>query len=245
MLEVKERLDMEIFPAIDLKNGMVVRLTHGDFNQMDVYSEDPVRMAESFKKQGARNLHVVDLDGAKEGTPINFSVISDLVKAGGLYVEVGGGIRDEARINQYLELGVGRVILGTVVVENFDFTCRMIKKYGDKIAAGVDARSDKVATRGWLNDTKMDAADLCGNLSDAGISAIIYTDIARDGAMQGANIDAYRRLCKNVDCPIIASGGISSIEELTLLDDIGVYGAILGKALYTGTLNLKDVIERC
>lgn len=238
-------IDMELFPAIDIKDGKVVRLTQGDFSRMEVYSSDPTEIAARFKEQGAKNLHIVDLDGAKEGNPVNMPVIKNIVESGGLVVEVGGGIRDESRIQAYLDLGVDRVILGTVIVDDFDFTRRMIERYGKRIAAGIDALDSKVAVRGWLDKTAVDSMELCRTLSDAGVSAIIYTDIAKDGAMSGANIGAYRCLRETVSCEIIASGGISSLDELVLLKGIGVDGAILGKSLYTGAINLKEALEKC
>ena len=236
---------MEIFPAIDIRGGQVVRLTQGDFDRMEVYSENPVEIAEQFKVAGAKNLHVVDLDGAKNGELSNFDAVKNIVDSGGLFVEIGGGIRDEERINRYLELGVGRVILGTIVVDDFDFTCKMIEKYGDKIALGIDALDGKVAVRGWLDRTDIDAEDLCAMLAEKGAKTIIYTDISKDGAMSGTNTEAYSRLQKNIKCNIIASGGISSTQELLQLKEMGVHGAILGKSLYTGVINLKEVMKNC
>lgn len=236
---------MELFPSIDLKGGMVVRLTQGDFDRMDVYSNEPETVAREFKAAGARNLHVVDLDGAKTGETVNAKAIETLLSAGIGLVEVGGGIRDEKRINHYLDLGVSRVILGTVAVDDFKFTADMIRKYGDKIAVGVDARDGKVAVRGWLDKTEVDAVDLCGRLCGEGVSTIIYTDISKDGAMEGTNLELYRHLQSRLSCDITASGGISSIDELTVLKNMGLYGAILGKSLYTGVIDLKEAILAC
>ncbi|MDL2233870.1 1-(5-phosphoribosyl)-5-[(5-phosphoribosylamino)methylideneamino]imidazole-4-carboxamide isomerase [Ruminococcaceae bacterium OttesenSCG-928-L11] len=236
---------MEIFPSIDLQDGQVVRLTHGDFDKMDVYSDNPLEIARQFREQGGRNLHVVDLDGAKRGEPTNFDVIREIALHSGLFVEVGGGIRDEARIRQYLDLGVGRVILGTVAVEDYAFTCDMIRQYGKQIAVGVDARDGKIAVRGWLDTTSVDAVEFCKRLDGDGVSTIIYTDIAKDGAMQGTNLDIYNLLRKELGCDVTASGGISSLEELEMLREMGLYGAILGKSLYTGALSLKDVMKLC
>jgi len=236
---------MEIFPAIDIRKGQVVRLTQGDFDRMEVYAQQPSKIAEQFKEDGATNLHVVDLDGAKDGELSNFRAIKEIIDVGGLFVEVGGGIRDEARIRQYLNLGVGRVILGTIVVEDFEFTSKMIEKYGDKIAIGIDALKGKVAVRGWKDRTSVDAFELCEMLADKGAKTIIYTDIAKDGAMSGTNMQAYEEMQKSIKCNIIASGGVSSLEEVQELDRLGVSGVILGKALYTGVLNLKEVIRQC
>jgi len=236
---------MEIFPAIDIKGGQVVRLTQGDYDRVEVYSHDPAEIAVQFKSQGARNLHVVDLDGARDGTAANFDAIRRVAEAGGLYVQVGGGIRDEARVRQYLELGVGRVILGTAAAEDPDFVDRMVREYRDRIAVGVDARDGLVAVRGWRETTALDSLAFCETLAAAGVSTIIYTDIARDGAMQGTNLEVYRQLAGRVGCDIVASGGISCAGEITALRDLGTYGAILGKALYTGALKLEEVLSLC
>lgn len=236
---------MELFPSIDLKGGMVVRLTQGDFDRMDVYSDDPASIAGQFREAGAKNLHVVDLDGAKTGETINAEAIGKILAAGIDLVEVGGGIRDEKRINHYLELGVSRVILGTVAADDFDFTADMIRKYGEKIAVGVDAKDGMVAVRGWLDKTEIDAIELCERLCEVGVSTIIYTDISKDGAMEGTNLELYKLLQERLSCGITASGGISSLEELTLLKEMGLYGAILGKSLYTGAIDLKEAIRIC
>ena len=182
---------MKIFPAIDLRDGKAVRLFQGDYDQMTVYSDDPVKTAIKFKEKGASNLHVVDLDGAKDGRPVNFDVIREIVTAVGVFVEVGGGIRDERRIRQYLDLGVGRVILGTIAVKDFGFLCDMVKKYGDKIAVGVDVKDGYVAINGWKEVTDMAGFDFCVKLRDAGVKTVIYTDVSRDGAEKGTNMEAY------------------------------------------------------
>lgn len=231
---------MELFPAIDLRNGQAVRLYQGDYSQTTVYSSDPVSVAEDFKAQGARNLHLVDLDGAKDGTLGNFDTISAILKTGGLFAEVGGGIRDEERICRYLDLGVGRVILGTAAVQQPDFLREMVRKYDRQIAVGVDARDGRVATHGWLETTGMDSFAFCETLRDWGVSTVIYTDISRDGGLQGTNLDAYRRLTRISGLDIVASGGITSLTELTELEDMGAAGAILGKALYAGKLSLRE-----
>ena len=234
---------MQIFPAIDLSGGQVVRLYQGDYDKMTVYGADPCAVAREFMAAGAKYLHVVDLDGAKDGTLANFESIAALAKQGGLYIEVGGGIRTEERIQKYLELGVSRCILGTIAVKNFDFTARMAKKYGDKIAVGVDARDGYVAVSGWLETSKEKGVDFCRRLRDAGVQTVIYTDISRDGAEQGTNLELYRELAGIEGLNITASGGVSSIEELKELQTIGTHAAILGKALYTGRLDLADVIK--
>ena len=236
---------MKIFPAIDLKNGEVVRLTKGDYNRVEVYSQNPVQTAADFIRQGATNLHVVDLDGARDGQTINFEPVRAIAQQGGLFIQVGGGIRDEERIRRYLELGVNRVILGTAALENPFFTREMVAKYGRKIAVGVDARDGKVAVRGWRETSAVDSMDFCRELAEIGVSTIIYTDISRDGAMQGTNLDVYRQLSQGVKVNTIASGGVSGMSDICGLLEIGVYGAILGKALYNGALNLTEVLKKC
>jgi phosphoribosylformimino-5-aminoimidazole carboxamide ribotide isomerase len=235
---------MQLFPAIDLRDGHVVRLTHGDYDQMTVYNDDPCAQARAFIEAGAKNLHVVDLDGAREGTLENFDTIREIAKQGGLFIEVGGGIRTEERIEQYLELGVGRCILGTVAVKDFAFTQRMLLKYGDKIAVGVDARDGLVAINGWQETSRIKGIEFCKRLYDAGCSSVIYTDISRDGAMQGTNLELYRILAQRLPgLAITASGGISSERELQELQSAGISGAILGKALYTGALDLARCVQ--
>ena len=189
---------MQLFPAIDLRGGQVVRLTQGDYDRMTVYGQDPCAQARSFVAAGAKNLHVVDLDGAKDGTLSNYDTIAALAKQGGLYIEVGGGIRTEERIEKYLSLGVGRCILGSVAVTDFAFTARMLQKYGDKIAVGVDAKDGYVAIHGWKEVSAEPGVAFCKRLAEAGCTAIIYTDIACDGAMQGTNLALYRQLAAEV-----------------------------------------------
>ena len=235
---------MELFPAIDLRGGRVVRLTQGDYARMTVYDDDPCAQARRFRAAGARCLHVVDLDGARDGTLANFDTIAALARQGGLYIEVGGGIRDEARIDRYLSLGVSRCILGTAAVRDFDFTARMIARYGKAIAVGVDARDGRVAVAGWEQTSALDGIEFCRRLQAAGCAAVIYTDIARDGAMQGTNLPLYRRLAAEVPgLPVTASGGISALDELRQLRAIGMAAAILGKSLYTGAIDLQQAIQ--
>lgn len=234
---------MQLFPAIDLRGGKVVRLTQGDYSRMTVYGEDPCAQARQFLTAGAKNLHVVDLDGAKDGTLSNYDTIAALAKQGGLYIEVGGGIRTEDRIRQYLDLGVSRCVLGTVAVKDFAFTARMAEKYGERIAVGVDARDGFVAVNGWKELSRERGVDFCRRLHEAGVQTVIYTDISRDGAEQGTNLAVYRQLSQISGLDITASGGVSTLAELRELMTIGVRAAILGKALYTGRLDLKTVIE--
>ena len=235
---------MNLFPAIDLRGGKVVRLTQGDYDRMTVYGEDPCAQARQFVEAGARYLHVVDLDGAKDGTLSSYGSIAALAEQGGLYIEVGGGIRTEDRIEKYLSLGVDRCILGSVAVTDFDFTARMLKRYGERIAVGVDAKDGFVAIHGWKEVSAEKGVDFCRRLADAGCTAIIYTDIACDGAMQGTNLALYRQLAAEVPgVAFTASGGISSEAELLELKKMGTAAAILGKSLYTGALDLKRCVE--
>ena len=233
---------MQIFPAIDLRGGQVVRLYQGDYDKETVYAADPCAVARDFLAAGAKYLHVVDLDGARDGTLANFETIAAIARQGGLYIEVGGGIRTEDRIRQYLDLGVGRCILGTIAVKDFAFTARMAQTYGDRIAVGVDARDGYVAVSGWKELSAERGVDFCRRLRDAGVKTVIYTDISRDGAEAGTNLDLYQQLAEIQGLDITASGGVSSIEELKELQRIGTRAAILGKALYTGRLDLKTVI---
>ena len=235
---------MKLFPAIDLRGGQVVRLTQGDYDRMTVYGADPCAQARAFLSAGAKYLHVVDLDGAKDGTLSNYGTIAALAEQGGVFIEVGGGIRTEERIERYLSLGVGRCILGSVAVTDFDFTARMLQKYGEKIAVGVDAKDGYVAIHGWKEVSAEKGVDFCKRLADAGCRAIIYTDIACDGAMQGTNLTLYRQLQAEVPgVEFTASGGIASEAELLELEQMGLAAAILGKSLYTGALDLKHCVE--
>ncbi len=234
---------MQLFPAIDLRNGQVVRLTQGDYDRMTVYGTDPCAQARTFLDAGAKYLHVVDLDGAKDGTLSNYDTIAALARQGGLYIEVGGGIRTEERIEKYLSVGVSRCILGSVAVTDFDFTSRMLHKYGKKIAVGVDAKDGYVAIHGWKEISAEKGVDFCKRLAAEGCTAIIYTDIACDGAMQGTNLALYRQLAAEVPgVDFTASGGISSEQELVELQRMGTAAAILGKSLYTGALDLAHCV---
>ncbi len=233
---------MRLFPAIDLSGGRVVRLTQGDYDQMTVYGSDPVAVAEGFVAAGAEYLHTVDLDAAKSGDPQNRATIGQLCKLP-LFVQTGGGIRTEADIDAVLSLGVRRAILGTVAVTDFDFTARMGRKYGEKLAVGVDAKDGFVAIHGWKTVTDVESFDFCRRLVDVGIKAVIYTDIGKDGLLSGANLGAYERLNAIPGLNVIASGGVTSEGEIARLRDMGVYGAIVGKALYAGRLDLKRALQ--
>ncbi|NLW77925.1 MAG: 1-(5-phosphoribosyl)-5-[(5-phosphoribosylamino)methylideneamino]imidazole-4-carboxamide isomerase [Ruminococcaceae bacterium] len=233
---------MLIFPAIDIIGGQAVRLFQGDYNQKQVFGEDPAVFAKSFEDAGASCLHLVDLDGAKAGAPQNFEVVRRITSGCGLFTELGGGIRDEATIERYFEAGVGRVILGTAALKNPAFTKAMVQKYGEKIAVGVDARDGKVAVEGWLQTSEADSMEFCVNMRDIGVQYIIYTDISRDGAQKGANLAAYEKLSAIEGLSITASGGVSTLAEIETLRQMGLYAAILGKALYTGMLALGDAL---
>ncbi len=232
---------MKIFPAIDLRGGRVVRLQQGDYDLMTVYSDDPVDTAKGFLYAGASHLHVVDLDGAKDGSPKNRDAIRALCKLP-LEVQVGGGIRDEAAIKDTLKLGAKRVILGTVAVKDFAFTQKMGAKYGDRLAVGVDVRDGMVMTHGWTEASELSGFTFCQQIRDAGISTVIYTDISKDGLLQGTNLTAYEQLTTIKSLNVIASGGITGEDEIKALRDLNVYGAIIGKALYAGTLSLKRAL---
>lgn len=232
---------MRVFPAIDLRDGQVVRLRQGDYDRMTVYGDDPARTAQGFADAGAECLHIVDLDGARDGGPRNGEVIAALCRLP-LFTQVGGGIRSQADIEQTLALGADRVILGSVAVTDFAFTARMGKRYGDKLAVGVDARDGMVAIQGWKVTTDQPSFAFCKRLLDVGIHTVIYTDIARDGLLAGANLPAYERLTALPGLNVIASGGVCYEREIEALRTLHAAGVIVGKALYTGRLDLKRVL---
>ncbi len=235
---------MKLYPAIDLRGGQAVRLYQGDYDQMTVYNADPVAQAQAFLDAGARYLHVVDLDGAKDDTTANLETIAAIAALGGLFIEVGGGIRDEARIRRYLDLGVGRCILGTVAVKDFDFTARMAQRYGARIAVGVDMKDGFIAVNGWREVTPEPGVAFCRRCAAAGVQAVIATDIARDGTLQGTNLDLYRELLAIPGLEVTASGGIARMEELAELQAMGCHAAILGKSIYTGAIDLAEAVRR-
>ena len=233
---------MLIFPAIDLRGGQVVRLTLGDYDQMTVYASDPVQIARNFKAAGAKCLHVVDLDGAKDGTQENLPAIEAIMKEGGLFVEVGGGGRNEESVARYMDLGVNRVILGTMAIEQPALMEKLAARYPGRIAAGVDAKDGFVAIHGWRTVTDKNAFEFVKNLPNQGVNTVVYTDISRDGLLQGANLPAYKQLSQIENLNIVASGGISFEHEIAALRDMNLYAAIVGKALYTGRLSLERVL---
>ncbi len=234
---------MNIYPAIDLIEGKAVRLVHGDFDRMTVYSDDPVQVARSFMEQGAQYLHVVDLDGAREGEPENDDLIARIIAESGLKVEVGGGIRDKETIEKYLDMGAYQVILGTAALENGDFLHDAVDTYGEKIVVGVDIKDGFVAVKGWQEVSDMRLDTFLQDLSAIGVGRIICTDISRDGGMMGSNQDLYRALVEEYPVRITASGGVTTLDDIRALRLIGVEGAIIGKALYTGGIDLAAAIH--
>lgn len=234
---------MLIFPAIDLFEGKAVRLLKGEYNQMTVYNNDPLAVARDFAAQGATCLHLVDLEGAKSGTTPNMDTIRRLTGETELFTEVGGGIRNMDTVRAYLEAGVDRVILGTAALRDEAFLKEAVAEYGDRIAVGVDIRDGKVAIRGWVETSETDALEFLTRLEKIGAGTVICTDISRDGAMAGTNHDLYSVLTERFSMNIIASGGVSSIEDVRRLAGRNLYGAIIGKAYYTGAISLKEAIE--
>jgi phosphoribosylformimino-5-aminoimidazole carboxamide ribotide isomerase len=236
---------MIVIPAIDLKEGRCVRLEQGLMDKDTVYSDDPAGQALSWQEQGGELLHIVDLDGAFAGVPRNREAIRAIVEAVAIPTELGGGIRDLATIEAYLELGIGRVILGTVAKENPALVAEACRLFPGRIVVGIDARDGQVAVRGWADVTEKRAADLAREMEGYGVEAIIYTDIARDGMMQGPNIEATRQLAEAISIPVIASGGVSCLDDIARLmaiESSGVTGVITGKALYTGSLDLRQAV---
>ena len=234
---------MNIFPAIDLFGGKAVRLYKGDYAQMTVYNDNPAEVAEDFKKCGATHIHLVDLEGAKTGIPANADVIGKICDIFGGFVEVGGGIRNMDTIKKYIDAGVDRVILGTAAVTDRKFLNEAVSVYGSKIAVGVDLKDGYVAIKGWTEVSEITAKDFFKQMQDIGVTAIICTDISKDGAMEGTNRQLYKELSAEFDVNLIASGGVSSIEDVKALAQMDIYGAIIGKAYYTGAIDLAKAIE--
>ena len=234
---------MEIYPAIDLYGGKAVRLYKGDYAQMTVYSDDPVSVARDFAAAGAKSIHLVDLEGAKTGKPENITAIRKILDETDLFAEVGGGIRSLETVERYLSIGVGRVILGTAAVTDPAFLEAALAKYGEKIAVGVDLKDGFVAIKGWTEKSALTAAGFFSQMERLGVKTVICTDISRDGAMQGTNRGLYRELSQAYHLELIASGGVSSLEDVLALKAMGLHGAIIGKAYYIGAIDLKQAVE--
>ena len=234
---------MYLYPAIDLVQGKAVRLFKGDYAQMTVYSDDPVSVAKDFQAAGSKHIHLVDLEGAKSGIPENLTTIQKIIAETDLFVEVGGGIRNMQTVETYLNAGVNRVILGTAAVTDPAFLEEALRKYGEKIAVGVDLKDGFVAIKGWTETSNLTADAFFSKMENLGVKTIICTDISRDGAMKGTNRELYRELSEKFSVNITASGGVSSLEDIRALRKLDLYGAIVGKAYYNGAINLVEALE--
>ena len=236
---------MILFPAIDLFEGKAVRLYKGDYAQMTVYSEHPEEIARDFAVCGATHIHLVDLEGARSGETPNLDTVLKIRESTGLFCEIGGGIRSMEIVERYLSAGLDRVILGTAAIENEDFLRSAVEKYGDKIATGADIRDGYVSVKGWTEQSGVTLEAFCEKMEEIGVSTVICTDISRDGAMRGTNREMYRMLSGKFRLNITASGGVSTLEDVQSLRAMNMYGAIIGKAYYTGDINLKEAVEVC
>lgn len=233
---------MIIFPAIDLFDGKAVRLFKGDYAQMTVYSDDPPAIAEKFRDAGATHMHIVDLEGARNGTTPNYDTVFAIKKRGGLFCEIGGGIRSMETIEKYVSAGIDRVILGTAAVTEEGFVEKAVDKYGEKIAVGIDIKDGYVAIKGWTEKSAFTAFDFCEKMQNIGVKTLICTDISKDGAMQGTNHALYKELSEKFGMDFIASGGVSTMDDVKRLAVQGLYGAIIGKAYYTGAIDLREAV---
>lgn len=234
---------MNIFPAIDLYDKKAVRLFKGDYNQITVYSENPIDVARDFEQKGAKFIHMVDLEGAKDGTTPNLSIVAEIAEKTSLFVEIGGGIRSMETVDRYLNAGVSRVILGTSAVTDEAFLKSAIEKHGEKIAVGADVKDGYIAIKGWLEKSAYTLDAFFEKMQNMGVKTIICTDISKDGAMKGTNLQMYKELSKKYSLDIVASGGVSTIDDIKALRSMELYGAIIGKAYYTGAIDLKEAIE--
>lgn len=234
---------MLIFPAIDLYEGKAVRLLKGDYANMTVYSDRPLEIARDFEAAGAKYIHMVDLEGARDGSTPNLSAVAEVARETDLFVEIGGGIRSMETVERYFSVGVDRVILGTAAVTDEAFLREAITRYGEKIAVGVDIKDGAVAIRGWTESSGLDAFAFCEHMQTLGVQTLICTDISKDGAMMGTNRELYRALSERFSLQIVASGGVSSLEDVKALSALDLYGAIIGKAYYTGAIDLRQAIE--
>ena len=234
---------MNLFPAIDLYEHKAVRLLKGDYAEMTVYSDNPIEIARDFENKGAKYIHIVDLEGAKNGETPNFDTVKEIAKETGLFCEIGGGIRSLNTVEKYLSAGLDRVILGTAAVTDEEFLCAAVNNYGDKIAVGVDIKDGYVAVKGWTEKSQYSCFDFCEKMRKIGVKTLICTDISRDGAMRGTNCGLYKELSEKFDINITASGGVSSIDDIKALSSLNLYGAIIGKAYYIGAIDLKEALE--
>lgn len=234
---------MKLFPAIDLYEGKAVRLLKGNYNDLTVYSEDPIEIARDFESQGATELHTVDLEGARDGGTPNIEIIKSFVENTSLNVEVGGGIRSMETVEAYLNAGVKRVILGTAAVTDEAFLKEAVKRFGEKIAVGADIKDGKVAIKGWVEKSEYGTFEFFEKLETIGVSTVICTDISKDGAMQGTNRELYKELSERFSVNIIASGGVSTLDDIKALSEMNLYGAIIGKAYYTGAVKINEALE--
>ena len=234
---------MILFPAIDLVGQKAVRLLKGDYAQMTIYSENPLEVARNFEAQGAQHIHMVDLEGARDGGTPNLSAVEQVARETGLFVEVGGGVRSMETVARYFAAGVDRVILGTAAVNDEALLREAVAKYGEKIAVGADVRDGFIAIKGWLEKSELSLAAFLEKMQSIGVKTVICTDISRDGAMQGTNLELYAELNGRYDLQIVASGGVSSLDDVRRLREIGLYGAIIGKACYTGAIDLREALE--
>ena len=233
---------MNIFPAIDLIDGKAVRLLKGDYDKKTVYNDNPLEVVKNFKAAGAKYLHLVDLDGAKNGTTDNFATVKQIAEEGGLFVEIGGGIRNIGTVDKYFSVGVNRVIIGTAAVTNPEFLAEALAKYSEKIAVGVDIKDGFVAIKGWLEKSEFTLCEFCKKMEKMGVKYLICTDISKDGAMKGTNLEMYRDLSEKFNMNITASGGVSTLDDIKNLRKLNLYGAIIGKAYYTGAIDLSEAI---
>lgn len=234
---------MVLFPAIDILSGKAVRLYKGDYNAVTVYSERPWKFAEDFREKGCSAIHIVDLDGARSGETVNMDTVKRIASVEGLYSEIGGGIRNMETVSRYLEAGVDRVILGTAALNDPSFLKNALREYGNRIAVGVDLKDGKVAVKGWLETSDKEGIQFLKELENLGVEGVIVTDISRDGAMKGTNLDLYKRINEEVSLKVTASGGVSTLEDVVALKAMGLYGAIIGKAYYTGAIKLNEALE--
>ncbi len=234
---------MILFPAIDLVGGKAVRLYKGDYSQMTVYSDNPAEISRDFKACGAEAIHIVDLEGARDGGTPNLDTVLAIKNASGLYCEIGGGIRSMEVVEKYLSAGIDRVILGTAAIEDEAFLKKAVEKYGERIAVGADIRDGYIAVKGWLERSEVTADEFFEKMQKTGVKTIICTDISRDGAMRGTNLDLYRTMSRRYQVNITASGGVSSMDDVLALNGMGLYAAIIGKAYYTGAIDLREAVN--